>query len=225
MSFKTRDGWTLTADWLKPAQGRCVAVMLHGLGSGRGEWTPLDEKLAVSGFGFLAADMRGHGESTLAREGKRDYRSFTKTEDWAGAVKDIAACMAFLKEKGIKENRVILAGASIGANLALNAVVSLKMEPAGLILLSPGLDYHGISTRSAIKKTGSLPVLISASRHDRYSWQSSAILTHLGGKKITFLEAPEGHGVNMFLGKANLSASVLEKVFSWIKYGTPRACP
>lgn len=218
--FKTSDGWTIEADYSKPAKGKAVAAMFHGLGSGKNEWKPLKKKLSARGIGYLAVDLRGHGESTAGPRGRRDFRSFTGKEDWRGILNDISAATGFLNKKGIKNGRIIIAGASIGANLALNACAA-DSSYKGAVLLSPGLDYQGITTDDAIRKTGKLPLFIAASPRDGYSWQSSLALKSIAekyraGPGITLLEAPEGHGVNMFEGNANKAAGVLEKTLEWI---------
>lgn len=228
VTFKTQDGWTLAADYSGPGKGKTVAILFHGLGSGKSEWDILEERLASSGVGYLAVDLRGHGESTGGPKGKRDFRSFVRKEDWAGAVNDVLAAVRFLKKKGIRENRIILVGASIGANLVLNASVSGSIKPKAIVLLSPGLNYAGITTANAIKRTpaSQMPVLIAAAPVDEYAYKSSLILMRLSrsanGPGISLIEAAEGHGVNMFKGEQNKSAKTLQKILDWISYPPKR---
>ncbi len=221
VTIKTPDGWSLSADYSSPAKTKPIVVMFHGLGAGKGEWQKFENKISSSGIGWLAVDFRGHGESLCGPGGKRDYRTFTSKKDWAKLEADITASLAFLKKKKIAENRIILAGASIGANLALNAAVRIKPVYKGLILLSPGLDYQSITAESAIKRTGKMPVVIAAAPNDSYAYQSSIILKQTAEKAsasrgINFIEAAEGHGNMMFDGKANESAGVLNKLSEWI---------
>lgn len=218
--FKTSDGWIIEAEYSRPSKGKAVVAMFHGLGSGKSEWKELEEWLSPLGIGYLAADLRGHGESTSGPHGRRDFRSFTGKDDWRGILNDISAATGFLNKKGIKNGRIIIAGASIGANLALNACAGNNTYK-GIVLLSPGLDYQGIRTDETIKKTGKLRVMIAAAPPDRYSWQSSVALKNISeapssGATITFLEAPEGHGVGMFEGEANKRAGIIEKTLAWI---------
>ena len=58
-------GEALVFDWTPPAAGRAVAVFVHGLGSHRRGDKALHfaERFAWIGWGFLALDLRGHGES------------------------------------------------------------------------------------------------------------------------------------------------------------------
>jgi alpha-beta hydrolase superfamily lysophospholipase len=58
-------GETLVFDWAPPAAGSDVAVFVHGLGSHRRGDKALHfaERFAAIGWGFLALDLRGHGES------------------------------------------------------------------------------------------------------------------------------------------------------------------
>lgn len=223
VTFKTRDGWTLAADYSGPVKGvsRGAVIMFHGLGSGKNEWKLLAERLDSAGMEYLAVDLRGHGESNNSPKGKRDFRSFIRKEDWAGVVNDVFASVNFLKKKGLGENHIILVGASIGANLVLKASVSGNIKPKAVVLLSPGLNYQGITTADAIKQIGDLPILIAASPVDEYAYKSSLILTQISRSAkeadISFIKAAEGHGVNMFKGEKNKSAKVFEKILGWIE--------
>ncbi len=223
VTFKTQDGWTLAADYSGPVKGvsRAAVIMFHGLGSGKNEWKLLTERLGLAGMEYLAVDLRGHGESNNSPKGKRDFRSFIRKEDWAGVVNDVFASVRFLKKKGLRENQIILVGASIGANLVLKASVSGSIKPKAIVLLSPGLNYQGITTAHAIKKTGTMPVLIAAAPVDEYAYESSLILMQISQSAkeadISFIKAAEGHGVNMFEGEKNKSAKVFEKIFDWIE--------
>src|SRR3989339_783801 len=136
VTFKTSDGWTLTADYYAPGKNKNTVVMFHGLGAGRGEWKKLENRLTAEKIGWLAVDFRGHGESLSGPEGRRDYKTFTSGKDWQALTSDIKAAFKFLRSNGIKGKNIVLAGASIGANLALGATVSGEVTPAGLILLS-----------------------------------------------------------------------------------------
>ena len=61
-----------------------------------------------------------------------------------------------------------LAGASIGANLAVLAAAD---DPTvrSLALLSVGLDYRGLRLEAALKKFGARPALLVASQEDPYA--------------------------------------------------------
>src|SRR2546430_2152064 len=68
VSFKTKDGVTLKANFEKPAAGKPVVILLHGLASSKEEWNPFAEYLAKQGWGVLAYDARGHGSSSKTKD-------------------------------------------------------------------------------------------------------------------------------------------------------------
>lgn len=112
-------------------------VLLHGLGAGRGEWKRFRSTLSARGYGSLALDARGHGGS-----GGPGYRTFRSSAAWIRIERDLEAAFAYLGRKNIADERIILIGASIGANLALRASVRRSSSPF-VVLLSPGYDYRG----------------------------------------------------------------------------------
>ena len=60
------------------------------------------------------------------------------------------------------QERLVLCGASIGANLSLKAAAE-GLRPAGIVLLSPGLSYAGIEAGAYLEESGAIPLLLAAS--------------------------------------------------------------
>ncbi|HEX4936484.1 MAG TPA: alpha/beta hydrolase, partial [Gemmatimonadaceae bacterium] len=64
VSFRTDDGVTVAATWYEPSVRPAPAVILvHMLNRSRRDWDSFASRLASSGIGALAIDLRGHGES------------------------------------------------------------------------------------------------------------------------------------------------------------------
>ncbi|MEK7858952.1 MAG: alpha/beta fold hydrolase [Elusimicrobiota bacterium] len=180
--FKTPDGWTLAASYRKPAKGKPVAVLIHGVAAGKGEWDAFAAELWTRGYGTLAIDLRGHGDSIQGPSGTSDFHSFDRTGDWPRAQADLEAALAYLQTRGLKRRRVGLIGASIGANLAS------KVEAPWLILLSPGRDYRGVTLADPRGRKA----LVCASKTDAYAYET----TRASSGKTLYAE--NGHGVQMF---------------------------
>jgi pimeloyl-ACP methyl ester carboxylesterase len=168
VSFRAGDGVILHADY---AAGDPVAIMVHGVGAGRGEYEAFASTLQARGFGTLALDLRWHGRSDDV--------------DWKLAVQDILAAARFVGKK----KRLVLIGGSIGANLCSQALGSLANARA-LVLLSPGADYRGVGLSRFPPRT-----LAAASPQDAYSYATVQKLQGL--VKIDVLEAKSGHGAQM----------------------------
>ena len=184
-------------------------ILLHGLASGKGEWYGFADKLAGLGYGCLAVDMRGHGESCKNADGSAlDVKYFGwpgPGSEWSMMTEDVDAMVKYLVSKrGINKNRIAVAGASVGANIALIYAAGHKSVPL-VILLSPGLDYAGFLTAPAMKEYGGRPVLLAASPGDSYAYGSSMRLMEIAkenGSPAVFLEGSNArHGVQMFDGK------------------------
>ena len=193
VSFRTSDGVTIAATWYEPSVRPAPAVILvHMLGRSRRDWDSLASRLADSGIGALALDLRGHGESSGTAPG----------EDHSAMVRDIEAARRHLATRSdVQHSRIGLAGASLGANLAaLEAAADANV--ASLALLSASLDYRGLRIEAAVRKYGSRPILLVVSDEDGYARRTAEDLKKAGGgiREVLMLSAA-GHGTNM-LGRS-----------------------
>jgi alpha-beta hydrolase superfamily lysophospholipase len=204
VKFVTGDGCGIEAFYAAPSSGNYIFINAHGLGSGKEEWGPFQDALAERGYGWLSLDLRGHGGSLDCGGKKADYRKFSKAE-WGSASRDIEAAALWLKKKGYK--KIIFCGASIGANLSLKAAAEGAVKPAGVILLSPGLDYAGVKPELYLAKAPKR-LLFAAAEDDRYAWRSALTLHGQAGKKglrPSSLDGGSGHGVTMFKTPATIN--------------------
>lgn len=195
VSFRTVDGWTIAALYRAPRKGKPVAVLVHGAAAGKTEWDRLVEALGRRGWGTLALDLRGHGESA----GKGDFRAFDASGEWPRASADVEAALGFLREKGIASGRIGVVGASIGANLVS------RVKAAWYALLSPGEDYRGVALAEDF---AGRPVLAAASPPDAYAFRT---LAGLGARGAFVLQARGGHGAQMLEEK-----EFLRKLLDWL---------
>ena len=196
VTFRTADGCAIEAVFLAPAKGSYILVNTHGLGSNRGEWAALQAAAAERTHGYLSLDLRGHGGSKTCGGKPANYRKFTRV-DWAASSRDIEAAALWLRERGYAPGRLVFCGASIGANLSLKAAAEGQVKPAGVILLSPGLDYAGVQSLPYIRTE----MLIAAAPTDQYAWKSSLRLREAAKEKkflSDFLDGTSGHGSGMF---------------------------
>lgn len=216
--LKASDGWVLTARYRR-AKGSTAVVLLHGLAAGKEEWECLESELSKRGVATLAVDLRGHGGS-LGPEASRGWRSFQDrgpSGEWASMWKDAEGGLDFLASQGYLN--VGIAGASLGANVALTAASRLPRFQR-VALLSPGLDYQGVLALPALQDYGPRRLLLAASRPDAYARQSSELMRRLrteAGLPVDWVQAPSGHGVGMFQ-----DARVLREVADWLSHPSSR---
>jgi len=156
------------------------------------DWRGFGELLQNNGYAAIALDLRGHGGDGKAK-----------------LMGDARAGFAFLtRQAEVDAARVGVIGASIGANAALLfAVEEPKVRCAAL--LSPGLNYRGVTTDWAITQM-KRPLLLVASDGDDYSAQTVRRLERLAtGFKVVKIYSRAGHGTEIFAAHVGLDAELL----------------
>lgn len=209
----TQDGVKL-AGTLYPSRGEKPPgiVLVHMLGGTREGWEPFALQAQRRGYVCVAFDLRGHGESTTRHGDTIAYREFTP-RDWLDAVHDIDAAKQALIAYGADPGNLAVAGASIGANLALIYALD-HQDVAALVLVSPGLEYHGVKTQKPIAHYGRRPVLLLAAEGDSYSAASCAELKRSAPGLCELREyRGAAHGTDLIA--ANPAA--LEQILLWLK--------
>lgn len=212
VNFNSSDGCALEAFYQAPSTGGYVFINAHGLGSNKSEWSSFQAALEQRGQGYLSLDLRGHGASLNCGGGAADYKNFTKA-DWGKVYRDVEAGAAWLKKKGVPAKKMVFCGASVGANLALKAAAEGKLKPAAVVLLSPGVDYAGVTTENNYAVKQPFRILMAASPDDPYAWQSRAWLAKAArakGLPVNLLEGKSGHGVNMF------TPELMTDIIDWV---------
>lgn len=167
-------------------------ILLHMLGSNRYAWDEFVSQLLPAGFTVLAIDLRGHGDTGGAR-------------DWDLAAEDLRLVWDYFSQRPeVDVNRTAVVGGSIGANMALTTAANLPLIDTA-VLLSPGLDYAGVTTAEAVAAYGERPLLIVVSEGDSYAADSSRQLAEIG--TMATLEIYEGssHGTSMFAAEPDLT--------------------
>lgn len=177
-------------------------ILLHMLGDNRTVWdndhTGFAQSLTQNGYAVLAVDMRGHGDTGGGT-------------DWPLAADDLLQVWdSFTSRDTVDASRTAIVGASIGANMALRTTAS-QPQVATAVLLSPGLDYRGVTTEDAIPGMGQRPLFIVASDNDTYAANSSRTLADAAGETaVLHTYATAGHGTNMFAAAPDLADRILE---------------
>lgn len=199
ITLVTEDDVNLNGSFYQKGSSKAI-VLVHMLDSDRHSYDTL-VSLLNEDHGVLAIDSRGHGESDL------DWNDFS-AKDFNNMVLDVKAAKKFLVEGGYSE--IYLIGASIGANTVLN-YAAIDNSITKIVLLSPGLDYRGVSAEESIEKYENR-ILIVASEEDDYPFSSSEQLYQdsIGEKKFIKLQN-QGHGTSM------LDGGLMEEIASWLE--------
>ncbi len=167
----TEERWQWVGTLYPGADGATGAVLLlHQLGSNRGEWQPLVARLqdppAVT---VLALDLRGHGDSVRGPQSERQtWEGFGEDPArWGGVPRDAVAGARYLFNAGAARSLVVV-GSSIGGTAA---VAGLADEPrvVGLAMISPGVAYHGLDALGPMRAYAVLPTVPT-----RTAWMMAA---------------------------------------------------
>jgi pimeloyl-ACP methyl ester carboxylesterase len=190
VSLSTKDGWTLAATYLPASKGKTV-VLLHDLGKNKETFSSFKKALAKAGYGYVAVDLRGHGQSAS----RANYKSFEKegpNNPFNKMMHDAIAAVSFLKSKGINENNILLLGTGLGANVAAKTAGAMP-NLRGIALISPAINIRDVLPVPALR-TYKGAVLLAASSDERKGFLEASILRNVsfltaGAGNVTFLTA------------------------------------
>ncbi|MBN2391872.1 MAG: alpha/beta fold hydrolase [Anaerolineae bacterium] len=202
IDLTTQDGLSLKATFY-PAKGAApvapALLLLHAAYSDRSAWHSFAQAAQDAGYAVLALDSRGHGEST-------GEKVFDPAMDM-----DVDVALAWLIARSdVVQGRVGVAGASVGANLALRAGVR-HPEIKSVALLSPGMQLWDIDIQEAIIDYGQRPVLIVVAEEDAYPAGSCQQLDAMAlGEHRLHVYTGVAHGTDMFQAHDDLTSMLLE---------------
>jgi pimeloyl-ACP methyl ester carboxylesterase len=134
LSIRMDDGVVLSGE--QSGSGRAI-VLLHGLSATRRYVVMGSRTLEREGYQTIAYDARGHGRSTAAPD--------PKSYGYERLASDLEAVLDTL---GLE--RVVLAGASMGAHTAVRFALSHPERVAALGLITPSFDPGLLSTPRAL---------------------------------------------------------------------------
>jgi alpha-beta hydrolase superfamily lysophospholipase len=205
VSLKSEDGVTLAGSLHLPARPGPAVILLHMQTRSRDDWQAVATRLAEAGFVALAIDLRGHGGSDPSPPAGNP-------DDWTRKLLDVKAARMYLAGRPeVVQGRVGLAGASIGANLAI-LYAGTDQTVRSLALLSAGLDYRGLRTENALAKPGRRAVLLVASDEDTYAANSARKLSQqegAGTRELRLLTGA-GHGTVMLARHPDLAGVLVD---------------
>lgn len=205
----TEDNVNLKATYYPAAGAAAQApalLLLHMLNSNKESWQDFAPALQEAGYAVLALDLRGHGESSNANF------------NYVFMDRDADAGLRWLRTRPeINAEKTGIVGASIGANLALRSG-SRTPQIKSVVLLSPGLDYRGVTTLDVLATYGQRPIMIVAAENDSYAANSSRTLNSqaLGQHQLQIYPGAD-HGTNLLSAQAGLTPMIL----SWFATTMP----
>jgi alpha-beta hydrolase superfamily lysophospholipase len=203
IALRAADGTPLSAVWLAPARPAPAIVLVHMLTRSHRDWDQAAEALNASGFGVLALDLRGHGESSGS---------------WAGGLaplqQDVQAAADWLKSRGdVLSGRIGIAGASLGATLAA-LVAASDGAIRSLALLSPAAEYRGVRCEAAVRKFADRAgaMMLVAATGDPYALRTVHAFETMGtgARDLRIVDGTNAHGTTLLEARPDLMASLVD---------------
>lgn len=192
------DGASLPARLYVPAVLHPPGLILVHRQGGRADlWEPLAVRAQQSGYLVVAFDLRGHGGSRDGAKQPMDFRRF-QPADWQGVQLDIDAAKKLLLDSGADPENLFIAGEALGASLALQYTVE-HPDIQGLVMLSPGLDGHGIAAEPLLARLAQRPTLLVWAEGDAYAASSGSTLKAMAPGHVESHTYPgTAHGTDIF---------------------------
>jgi pimeloyl-ACP methyl ester carboxylesterase len=223
LAFTASDGVRIAATLHEaPRADAPLVILVHQLGSTRAEWDPLERRLhAPPAIATLALDLRGHGASTRATDGRTlDFRTFDRDE-WAATALDVLAAVAFVRsaDSPIRPSRIAVVGSSIGSTAAIAAAAREPgLDP--IVALSPGRAYHGFDAIAPALTLGRRTLLAVAAEGEPDSVETARAMARITGTDAIIVPG-NAHGVRLFDGDPTL----LDRVERFLRQalGSPRS--
>jgi alpha-beta hydrolase superfamily lysophospholipase len=168
--LKTRDKLELAGIWYAPTTKgeRSPGVLLaHAAGSDSSQLEDLALYLQKKGFGVLALDARGHGDSVTDKVDWSKADEATRKTLWAYSAKDLEAGAEYLrKQPNVHAANLTVVGIGTGCALAVRHALQ-DQNARAVVLIDPSKEPLGYDLAAGLGALGGLPTLLVASKNDR----------------------------------------------------------
>jgi dienelactone hydrolase len=199
VTFRAEDGRTITGLMMEPSQHPSPAVVLVPmLGRTKEDWRAVAEQLADANIAALAIDLPA---TTVPEDG-------VVPASWS---QDVRAALSYIAARpDVRPGAIGLAGASLGANLAVVAAVA-DPRVRSLALVSPSLDYRGVRIETPMRQFGARPALLIASLKDPLAARSVRELSKdAPGPRETRWSDTRAHGTLLLAAEPDLVRAIVE---------------
>ena len=146
-----------------------AVLLLHGYGEDRSAWKEFSKELLNRGWAVMALDLRGHGESR-----SKNGRPIQAAPDWRTNAHefpvDLDPALDWLKSRPrINNNKIVVIGFDVGANLALIASGRFQ-EVRTAVAIKPNFDESLALSGSAqdFQPRSTLVVVSAAAEGERF---------------------------------------------------------
>ncbi len=170
VQIQTSDDVVLAADFYTPRSKKSLApgvVVVHRAGGSRAELESISTRLQKQGFGVLAVDLRGHGDSATTDMSWEQGDEESRDRMWSFSMRDLDAAAAFLTgQEGMHGTNISFVAYGNGGTLAARHAVRDENVRA-LAFVEPAQPYHGFNFPKDLADLGGLPTLMAVSKEGR----------------------------------------------------------
>jgi pimeloyl-ACP methyl ester carboxylesterase len=201
VSLEAADGQRLAAlGGVAKASTRGILFLPDRAGR-KEDWQAVAEAALRQGFSVVSVDLRGQGANVVG-----DPPTLSN-EQYYAMTRDGQAGGAWLRAQGVQ--RLAVVGAGLGANLGIRVAADDPTFQAA-VLISPGIEYNGITTRDAVQRYGARPLMNVAGQQDSYSARAAMALDGLAtGPKNLLLLPTSAHGTSLLNRDPSLPGAIL----------------
>jgi uncharacterized protein len=199
VTFRTPDGRLVDGLLTEAAQRPAPAVVLVPmLGKSKDDWQGVAQRLVEANITSLAIDLPG---TSLPAEA-------AALNGWQGSVR--AALDYLAGRPDVRSGAVGVAGASLGANLAVLAAAA-DPRVRSLVLVSASLDYRGVRIEAPMRQYGARPALLMASLRDPFAARTVRELAKEppGPREARWAETA-AHGTELLAREPDLVRTIVE---------------
>jgi len=220
ITLTTDDGWNLNARYLRAAESAPTLVLIHSQKNDLHEWKLWFDYLKRYGYGYIAMDLRGHGNSFLTPSGSTtSYKTFETSgpnNEFNKMIRDVEAALAYLSTNSVTGENIILAGSILGANLAIKAA-AIHPEISMTAAFSPVLNVNDVLSVNPLRAYGKRPLLLVTGADHAKQYKELQLLNDIakqacGRENITTMVEAAGFGAGELVTKYNI-----RKIFDWFK--------
>ena len=220
VTLTTDDGWRLNARYLRAADTAPTVVLVHSQKNDLNEWKLWFDYLKRYGYGYIAMDLRGHGNSFLTPNGSTTtYKTFAVSgpnNEFNKMIRDVEAALAYLSTHSVTGDRIILAGSALGANLAIKAA-AIHPEISMTAAFSPALNVNDVLSVNPLYAYGRRPLLLMAGANRARQYKEFQLLNDIaklkcGKENVTTMVEAAGSGAGELVTRYNI-----RRIFDWFK--------
>ena len=214
VSFKTEDGVTIFGSWIIPqgvdtskkSSRLPVVILLHDYGMNRRDWGMLIPDLVRKGYGVLAMDLRGHGQS----RGEGASSTPSKEELLTVGILDVQAALEWIKsQKTTNSKRAAIVGVGVGADIAYLCSGTFKKNFQVAVAVSPSYAVVTDADLSSGKPKGILFCTSSGSNQGLAMLAAETLSNFTQDPKKVIIYNSAAHGFAIFYKHPEVKQEIL----------------